>query len=243
MVNPLNVDFITSRDSYMRTGKLIFIDDMEDLDAAGTVHWQTSWTGHAGTIGKDNTRAFSGANSLKLTTGANAADYVQCMRRTSLRKLSSDPGLPIGTFGLEFKWMTEDALATITSITVELDVFDGTNKNMANIVYLTTGSKWQYLNNVGALTDIPSGGENILLGTSDVWQYFKMISEVWRGTYGYVMSNNKMLLKSLSGTTIYKPADATYGNIQVVIGITAAGAAAVHLFIDDVILTYDEEFK
>lgn len=245
MPNQLAIDFIQSRDSYMRTGKLIFYDDMEDLDANATVHYQHGFAGHDGTIGSDITRAFSGAKSLKIVTGAIAAgDNLELLRRVGLRKFSSDVQLPLGIFGLEFKWMTETAAAAIREIYAEIQLYDGTNLWRAAIKWLGEANlKWQYMNNAGAFADIAGGTESINVGTNDVWQYFKMNFEVFRQMYGYVFSNNKFLLLSGGGLATRQVANATLPQLQIVIGVTTAGAAAVTVFIDDIILTYDEEFK
>lgn len=53
-------------------------------------------------------------------------------------------------------------VAIILNLTFQLYYYDGTYRHIVRIVWVSDGTKWQYLNSAGSLTDIPNATQKLL---------------------------------------------------------------------------------
>lgn len=203
---------------------------------AYTIRW-TAVAGSSGTTAWDTTRAYGGAQSLKLLTAKTAADYQGALLHL---------GVPSNNHvvGLYLTWMTNAALADFQDIALKLDYFDGSNEYIAQVRYIgtdgTATEKWQYYDSSGSYANITSGGQK-LVNAVESWHWAKLVANFDKGKYRNLFSDDKYF--DLSDLSLYSTAD-TSTKPRLDVQITVAdetGSATITAWIDNVIVTVSED--
>jgi len=211
------------------SGRILFKDDMED----GTTI-TARWTTVDGTIAAGTDLAFMGKQSLKLTTAGAADDVAQASRAWGLGPQGSQK------IGVEFWWASDALSANITEILIQLKQFDGTNVHTSAVKYLgETNEKWQYLNTAGVFVDVVGGAQLLNVGVVPVWHAFKLSADLNERYYGILISDNQVI--RLKGIQFQTAANAADPYTELLVGVEAKTATAVDLWVDNLVVTSDED--
>jgi hypothetical protein len=194
-------------------GKTILYDPMEDL---------LKWKDVAGTVVLDNTVAFNGANSLKLTCGA-AEDEVKARRYFSMplsRKIM-----------VEFLFAFEDG-AKLADFDVDIGFFTGTRFHEAYVKYDRAAKQWDL--NGTVISDTQFFLKEVV-DISGPWHFIKYLLDFEANQLRDFQVNHNISKGNLAAIPV--AANATYEHSYVtLIGDNKAGNE-LNIWIDDFRIT------
>ncbi len=204
-----------------RHGWILWQDGFEE----GMFKWIAGASGTGSIVTLDGTFARSGAWSAKLTAGSDAGSMA------SIARILPFPLL--GRMGFECSFALDSDLSTLE---LRANVFDGTNKHVANVRYDYVNKKLQYLNASNAWVDI-AASVDLVRADYPFWTW-KLVADFGEEELVRLIVNDQYY--SLADIAYYKVADATINQVQlVIINVATAGNNGI-VYIDDVIVTRNE---
>ncbi len=211
-----------SPDSFHRGGNVIFLEGFED----GLSRWSaaSSGTGAGVTLAVNATR--NGAYSAKLTPGNAVGDYALIKHNQAY--------FPLGKLGVEFSFVWP---GNIRYLYLTFWVYTGTTRYEAVLRYDLPAGTIAYKNSGGTYTDLVAGID--LEASSNLFHTLKLISDFTTGEF--VRCILDAVTYSMTGLSLYSTADATAPYCYIEIQVTRQVTAIQAVYIDDVILTQNED--
>ena len=203
-------------------GKTVFFDDME-----GLLKWVTN-----ATTAIDNTNAFNGSNSLKITVPAPAGTANNTVRN----------------FGLPFSrkvgfscWFAVDDFTKFSAggLNFQLVNHDGILESDGYLRYDAINRVWQTYNQNGVYQNIPDSTQAVqyqpLTGVGGTWHKIKFVVDFINKEYVSLEVNERKF--SITGIKFRSAATASSQFCSITVRAEAAAADEINVWLDDVIVT------
>lgn len=218
--------------------KIEMISPIKVTAGMGTIFWQDDiegtikWNNGA----KDATanRVYGDSNALKITSAGASAWQTDCYTKIPTNR----PEVINSIIGVEmYCHLTKVVIGAggMDLFKVYLDIYDGTNKNTFGFAWEPTGTKVQYHNSSGGLTDI-TGGTVALV--ADYYFRVKLVVDLASAEYVRLEIGAKTF--DLSGIAIQQATSSNQVG-EMHIQLTGIDATTCDAYIDNIMLTYDEK--
>lgn len=226
---PKDVNRLVS--SIIPSGKVLFQDDMDNLDAAATNHYLEV----QGTMARDATLAYgSGLYSLKLTTGAVAGNTAE---------MNKYVGVPLPKLiNLELRWLTTAQEANLRSIYFDLYRYDGAIETHMGVNYI---GAWGADSETWRVIPAGTGGnwvnvatQSFILDTNHCWNWIKFVADFENNRYVRLYSNEEIF--DLSAYPAITQASAVNPMLDLEIVLVTNTGTAISCYIDDIIISEDK---
>ena len=211
-----------SIDTFERGGNVIFLDDFE----GGKGKWESGSFGDgSGTVLTAET-ARSGAYAVKLYCGAGIGRYARLTRYL--------PYPVIGKMGIEVSFAIPDVPAAFY---LTLNLYNGTIVSRAMLQYKPSDESLSYRDSLGFFHIIASGLN--LLRDLHSFHTLKLVADYKDVKYTRVILDQATY--NLSSYALSSTADTTRAQLQAQLHAYSETAGASQVYIDDVIITQNEE--
>jgi len=209
---------ITTHD---RRGDVIWWDNFE----CGIEKWVQSTGGTGASIALSTARARNGRYSCLLTGGSNA------LLRAII--LHAAPFLTLSRFGLELSFHLP---GTIDNIIFQIQVFDGTNRQQAEIRWTDATNQLAYFDSAGAYTDFGSAVD--LSPINRVFHTAKLVVDPTLQAYHrFILDDTE---HNLSANAVRRVADGAAPRLEIGAFLFSRAGQNDQAYLDDVIITQNE---
>ena len=211
-----------SINTFDRRGNVVFLDDFE----AGLSRWEVGTYGTGAAAVVSVYRSHSGAYAAKLTTGSDGAQAIEIRRQI--------PRPVAGKIGLEFSWAWDGPLWCVV---VSLDLFNGATYDHYVVAFYRSTDLITLRDAAGVAQTIASG---LLMQTDHLmFHTAKLVVDTESRKYVRLLFDRNSY--DLSAYGCQAIADASTPRLVLLIGPWGNTANNIDTYVDDVIVTQNED--